>query len=231
MTRLVVPLAGFMEGRGVRGYSYAERQADGQLHTGADLNIGAGDEDLGLPILAFADGVVEAVRAWDGRSYGFGNCAGVRHELAAGVTLWGVYAHAEALGVREGDVVVAGQEMGTVGKSGGQRWAHAHFELRWVGFDVLPLMYWGGRLGEGELSRRYADPYSFFRLAPAWNAAVEMAEAAGSSGVDPAAYEVLAVDREWNYRVKMAFEGELRWLEARRRVKRGTVERLIAGAA
>ena len=228
VTRLVVPLAGFMEGRGVRGYSYAERQADGMLHTGADLNIGAGDEDLGLPILSFADGVVEAVREWDGASYGFGNCAGLRHELAAGVTLWGVYAHADALVVREGDVVTAGQEIGTVGKSGGQRWAHAHFELRWVGFDVLPLAYWGGRLGEGDLSRRYADPYSLFRLAPAWNAVVDLLES--GTGTDPQLHAALLADRDWNHRVKMAFEGELRRLEERRRVKRGTVERLLAAA-
>src|SRR5687767_5673056 len=115
-----------MEGRGVRGYSYAERQPDGHLHTGADLNIGAGDQDLGLPILAFADGVVEAVREWDGVSYGFGTCVGVRHHLAADVSLWGVYAHANDLAVREGDAVTAGKHIGTVGKSGRQQWAHLH---------------------------------------------------------------------------------------------------------
>lgn len=35
-------------------------------------------------------------------------------------------------------------------------------------------------------------------------------------------------DREWNFALKMRFEAELRMLEAKRRLKRGTVERLIA---
>ena len=232
VTRLCVPLAGFMGERGQRGYSYAERQADGQLHTGADLNIGAGDEDLGMPILAFADGVVEGVLEWDGRAYGFGNAIGVRHDLAPGVSLRGVYAHADRLApFSVGESVAAGQELGRVGKSGGQRWAHVHFELRWVGFESLPLAYWGGRLSEADLSRMYADPYSFFRLLPAWNAMVDLADAAqaaAGAAVDPSVHAALQADREYNFRKMLAFEGQLRELEGRRRLKKGTVERLIA---
>src|SRR5436190_1020085 len=40
----------------VRGWSYAQRQDDGQLHPGADLNVGWGDEDLGRDVVAWAEG-------------------------------------------------------------------------------------------------------------------------------------------------------------------------------
>jgi len=36
--------------------------------------------------------------------------------------------------------------------------------------------------------------------------------------------------REWNYRLKMRYEATLREMEGKRRLKRGTVERLISGA-
>ena len=48
MGAIVAPLAGW----NVRGYGYGERQEDGQLHPGADLNVGYGDQDLGLPVVA-----------------------------------------------------------------------------------------------------------------------------------------------------------------------------------
>src|SRR5688572_16381858 len=127
-SRLVVPVDGFMGPRGVRGYSYLERQLDGQLHTGADLNLGGGDDDRGVEVLALAGGVVEAVLEWDGRAYGFGNAVGVRHDLAGGEHLWGVYAHCDGVAVRVGDAVEAGQPLGRLDKSGRQEYAHLHLE-------------------------------------------------------------------------------------------------------
>ena len=61
----MAPLAGW----NVRGYSYAERQADGQMHPGADLNVGYGDDDLGLPVVSMAAGSVVHWEEWDGASY------------------------------------------------------------------------------------------------------------------------------------------------------------------
>src|SRR5206468_12468642 len=75
--KVVAPLPGW----NVRGWSYAQRQDDGQLHPGADLNVGWGDDDLGVEVVAFADGVVVARRAWDGVTYGFGNRLLVAHRL------------------------------------------------------------------------------------------------------------------------------------------------------
>jgi len=230
MGRLVVPLEGFMGPRGVRGYSYGERQEDGQLHTGADLNIGAGDEDAGVPVLSLSDGVVEAVMRWDGRTYGFGNAVGVRHELPGGISLWGVYGHCDEVGVEAGYRVSAGEQLATVGRSGNQQWAHLHLELRWRSFDETWLGFWGGGLPVASLSRLYADPYTVFRLVPGWNAlAGAVGAAAWVDGGGVAALAALQSDREYNFSLKMVFEGTLRELERRRRLKRGTVEGLIAG--
>jgi hypothetical protein len=59
-----------------------------------------------------------------------------------------------------------------------------------------------------------------------WNAPAESAESWDVANELP----VVLADRDYNYRLKMAYEGVLRDLEGRRRVKRGTVEGLIAGA-
>ena len=110
MGAMVAPLAGW----NVRGYSYGERQEDGQLHPGADLNVGYGDQDLGLDVVALADGVVVARREWDGLSYGYGNVGLVEHRLGGDgdgeARLWSLYAHLEEFdeSFREGVVIQAG---------------------------------------------------------------------------------------------------------------------------
>lgn len=145
MGRVVAPLAGW----NVRGYGYGERQEDGQLHPGADLNVGYGDQNLGLDVVALADGVVVARRKWDGRSYGYGNVGLVEHWLVGDgdgvVRLWGLYAHLDAFdeSFREGAPVVAGQRLGACGKSGAQRWAHLPLELRYQGPPEMSLEFWG----------------------------------------------------------------------------------------
>jgi murein DD-endopeptidase MepM/ murein hydrolase activator NlpD len=218
----VAPLTGW----NVRGYSYGERTSDGQLHPGADLNVGYGDDDRGLPVLAFAAGTVAFRGEWDGTTYGYGNFGLVEHVIGGGVQLWSLYAHLDSFddGVAVGAPVAAGQRIGACGKSGGQEWAHLHFELRYGGPPEMPPWYWGGRLTPQQLSERYADPYTLMKLLGA------LPEPSGGD-VDPAAYAALQADRDFNFRLKQAFEHELRTLEQRRRLKHGTVARLIAGAA
>ena len=150
--KIVAPLAGW----NVRGYSYGELQPDGQRHPGADLNVGYGDEDLGLDVVCFADGVVAERLAWDGETYGLGNVGLVEHRLFRGagleggegersVRLWSVYAHLDGLdeGFVPGARVEAGQRVGACGKSGSQAWAHLHFELRYRGpSEGMTAAYW-----------------------------------------------------------------------------------------
>jgi len=121
--------------------------------------------------------------------------------------------------------VAAGEGLGVCGRSGLQPWAHLHLELRWRGFEEVWLGFWGGRLGVAELSRLYADPFTLFRLASGWNA---VSDGAAAPAKDVSVLAALQADRDYNYGLKMAFEGRLRDLEGRRRLKRGTTDRLVA---
>ena len=235
--RIVAPLAGW----NVRGYSYGELQPNGEHHPGADLNVGYGDDDLGLPVVCFADGVVAERLEWDGRPHGFGNAALVEHRLFGdgagdgGVRVWSLYAHLDGFAdsLIEGREIAAGEEIGRCGKSGGQTWAHVHFELRYKGPPEMTASYWGGRLNYEAQSARFADPYTLLRVLEG----VEM-EGADSGEelrqrLDEAQAEMAAVraDREFNYRLKMEMEGFIRGIEGRRlRVKPGTADGLIAYA-
>src|SRR5688500_35407 len=165
---IVSPLPGW----NVRGYSYAELTPDGHRHPGADLNVGYGDEDLGLPVVCFADGLVVERVEWDGASYGYGNVGLIEHRLFGAeetheaVPLWSLYAHLDDFDERfvPGSHIAAGQPVGTCGKSGNQGWAHLHFELRFKGPPVMPVTFWGGRLSCAAQSALYADPYTLLRL-------------------------------------------------------------------
>ena len=154
-----------LPGWNVRGYSYAQRQTDNQLHPGADLNVGGGDDDLGLPVISFADGTVVERVDWNGATYGYGNALLVQHSLS-GLDLWTLYAHLDGIHSNSvpGYIVKGGEELGWCGKSGFQTWAHLHFEIRYQGPPAMPLSYWGGGLDIESLSNRYADPYSLFKV-------------------------------------------------------------------
>ncbi|HEU5315794.1 MAG TPA: M23 family metallopeptidase [Chloroflexota bacterium] len=227
--RLVAPLAGW----NVRGYSYGELQPDGQRHPGADLNVGYGDDDLGLPVLCFADGIVVERREWDGQSCGLGNVALVAHHLfagpSAGLHLWSAYAHLDSFAPSfvKGTLVGAGEPIGTCGKSGHQQWAHLHFELRYKGPPDMTALYWGGRLSYEAQSDRYADPYTVLRVLE--GAALGPAESDSTARLEELrrTLQLTEEDRERNYRLKMELESQLRSLETARRVKRGTTDSLI----
>ena len=200
------------------------------------MNVGGGDDDLGLPVVCFAAGTVVYRHEWDGQTYGYGSFGLVEHSVdLLGVPLWSLYAHLDELdsAFQVGAALAPGQRIGACGKSGYQAWAHLHFEVRYVGPDRLPPWYWGGRLSAAELSERYADPYTMLRVLGA------LPDTSVTSGhnrshpeaTDPAKHHAaLQADRDFNFRLKMIFEATLRDLEARRRLKRGTVDRLIASA-
>ncbi len=214
---LVPPLPGW----NVRGYSYLERTQEGDLHPGADLNVGGGDDDLGLDVVSCASGVVVARRAWDAETYGYGNRLLVAHQVAE-FRFWGLYAHLDAFDglVVAGASVEVGQRLGACGLSGFQRWAHLHFEARYQGPPEVDVDYWGGRLAIEQLSERYADPFTLFVVAP------HLAVSPLAGELDCSAVQV---DRDYNYALKMAMEAYLRSVEGRRvRLKPGTTDRLIA---
>ena len=222
-----------LPGWNVRGYSYGERQIDGQLHPGADLNVGGGDDDLGAPVVCFAAGTVVHREVWDGQTYGYGSCGLVAHDAQlCGVPLWSLYAHLAEFdpAFEVGQELAVGQRIGACGKSGWQTWAHLHFELRYQGPPRMQPWYWGGRLSPAELGERYADPYTLLRVLEALSVTFGhiRSQPAVPDAPDPLAHEALQRDRDYNFALKMTFEGALRELEAKRRLKRGTVDRLIA---
>ena len=239
MGRILAPLAGW----NVRGYSYGELQPNGEHHPGADLNVGFGDEDSGMPVVCFADGTVVERKEWDGRTYGFGNVGLVEHRLFGdegseeGVRLWSLYAHLDGFADSfiEGRQIEAGEQIGTCGKSGGQTWAHVHFELRYKGPPEMTSGYWGGRLNYEAQSERYADPYTVLRVLEGANGGraddVVRPEAAdgGVAAARRAEIEGLRADRDFNFRLKMEMEHYLRTEALYRRQGRRYVR--VAGAA
>lgn len=96
-----------------------------KFHTGVDLR---GQE--GTPILAVADGVVKSA----GNRGGYGNAVEIDH--GNGVTT--LYGHASELGVKPGDQVQKGQNIGEVGMTGRATGPHLHFEVRVEGKPVDP---------------------------------------------------------------------------------------------
>jgi murein DD-endopeptidase MepM/ murein hydrolase activator NlpD len=158
---LVFPVEGVgpreIGGRNGSGYvrdSY--RYFDGKRHTGHpahDIFVHDRDQDgrvdrTGQParVLAFAAGVVVSVnRGWEPGS-----------ELRGGNYVWlylpryrggsfACYAHLDRVAVEPGDVVRAGDPLGTVGRSGRNAWArrsptHLHFTvLEYADGGMLPL--------------------------------------------------------------------------------------------
>jgi murein DD-endopeptidase MepM/ murein hydrolase activator NlpD len=112
------------------GY-YISRGFRANYHMGEDWNgIGGGNSDVGDPVYSVAHGVV--VLARDMRM-GWGNLVIVRHTFAENrelKTVDSVYAHLDKISVREGQQVVRGQQVGTIGTNRGMYTAHLHFEIR-----------------------------------------------------------------------------------------------------
>ncbi len=96
------------------------------FHTGIDL---AGP--FGTPIMAAADGIVAAA---DVSTVGYGDHVIIAH--AGGLLT--LYGHLEAMMVKPGDAVKAGQVIGLLGSTGNSTGPHCHFEVRVSGTPVDP---------------------------------------------------------------------------------------------
>lgn len=99
-------------------------------HLGEDWNgVRGGNSDLGDPIYSAANGLV--VFARDVR-LGWGNVIVIRHIFYEGKELKMVdslYAHLDRILVREGQQIIRGQQVGTMGTNRGMYPAHLHFEI------------------------------------------------------------------------------------------------------
>jgi len=87
---------------------------------------------VGAPVRSVGDGVVE----FAGVQNGFGNVVFVNH--GRGHTT--VYAHLSRIGVKRGERVSQGQNLGAVGATGWATGPHLHFEFRINGVHQDPLV-------------------------------------------------------------------------------------------
>lgn len=128
---LVFPLAAsayrISDGYGWRSDPFTGKR---RFHEGIDLACAQGSA-----VLAAKSGVVVAAK----RSESYGNYLRICHADDTGA----VYAHLEYLYVREGEVVAAGQCLGTVGQTGRATGAHLHFELYQSGLLCDPAQALG----------------------------------------------------------------------------------------
>jgi murein DD-endopeptidase MepM/ murein hydrolase activator NlpD len=120
------------------GY-YMSRGFRAKYHMGEDWNgVAGGNSDLGDPVYSVAHGIVVLARdmrmAW-------GNLVIVRHTFIEDnqrKVLDSVYAHLDKITVKEGQQIVRGQQVGTIGNNRGMYRAHLHFELRkniYIGYN------------------------------------------------------------------------------------------------
>lgn len=114
------------------GVRVSPRTGRRTFHAGADFLA-----PRGTPVHAVRAGVVEHVaRNTTGRTRfgGYGRAVVVYHP---DVERWSFYAHLDSIDVREGDVLEAGDAIGTVGNSSNHRFhdmpTHLHFEVRRAG--------------------------------------------------------------------------------------------------
>ena len=100
----------------------------GRLHAGIDVGAPSG-----APISAAKGGVV-SYAGWMG---GYGSIIVLSH--GDGMTTR--YAHQSALGASVGQVVEAGQRIGSVGSTGNSTGPHLHFEVRINEEPQNPILY------------------------------------------------------------------------------------------
>ena len=115
--RLCFPLQ-TMQYRISDSYGWREDPFTGEktMHKGIDLACAEG-----TAVLAAGDGIVLQAK----RSDSYGNCLRILHPDESET----LYAHLQYICVRAGEVVCAGQTIGTAGQSGRATGAHLHFEL------------------------------------------------------------------------------------------------------
>jgi beta-lactamase regulating signal transducer with metallopeptidase domain len=102
---------------------YGTRYGGSDFHTGMD--IGAGEDVYGSPVIAAFDGQVYHVTTEYTPGMGYGQYVCIYH-FNNGVTL---YAHLSEILVQEGDKVEQGQVIGKVGSTGYSQEPHLHFEV------------------------------------------------------------------------------------------------------
>lgn len=132
-------------------------------HTGADLNLnlpGQWNADKGMPVYAAGDGVVTCAQLVPAPST-WGRLVVIRHLLPDGRTIHTRYGHMASFLVQEGQRVLRGDVIGTIGAAGlavGKE--HLHFDVSHSGILETNPTHWPGDSLTGVLNN-YLDPKAF----------------------------------------------------------------------
>jgi len=110
---------------GYRSSPFTQRR---ELHKGVDIV-----NRVGTPVVATADGRV----VFAGHQSGYGKLVTIDHGLGK-ITRYG---HLSQIGVKNGDAVVRGQELGKLGNTGRSTGPHLHYEVVVDGKAVNPVEF------------------------------------------------------------------------------------------
>ena len=124
-----------------RTYVYKGNEVDRQVHLGFDLAVTAN-----VPVVAAEAGTV--VHASDLGIYG--NCIVVDH----GLGVMSLYGHLSSIGVKVGDTVEKGSELGRSGMTGLAGGDHLHFTMLVGGQQVTPVDWWSKQWFEDRVHRK-----------------------------------------------------------------------------
>jgi len=124
-----------------RTYVYKGKEVDRQVHLGFDLAVTAN-----VPVVAAEAGTV--VHASDLGIYG--NCVVIDH----GLGVQSLYGHLSSIGVKVGDHVERGAELGRSGMTGLAGGDHLHFTMLVGGQQVTPVDWWSKQWFEDRVRRK-----------------------------------------------------------------------------
>jgi len=123
-------LNGYLLGElfGSRGYYSTSYNTKEVHHNGIDILA-----PRGTKILALANGVIKEAKY----SQEYGNYIIIKNNEEYET----LYAHLDKINVKEGEAILQGKEIGTVGVTGNTTGPHLHLELHYKGEPVNPLDY------------------------------------------------------------------------------------------
>jgi murein DD-endopeptidase MepM/ murein hydrolase activator NlpD len=137
-----------------RTYVYQGKDVDQQVHLGFDLasTAHAPVHASNAGRIVFADflGI-------------YGNCVIVDH----GLGLQSLYAHLSSIGVKVGDTVTQGQELGRSGTTGLAGGDHLHFTMLLGGRAITPVDWWSEQWVQDRVLRKLREASTGAAAAPA----------------------------------------------------------------
>ena len=127
-----------------RTYFHDNKEIDRQVHLGFDLA-----SLQRAPVLASNTGTVVFANFLGI----YGNCVIIDH----GLGVQSLYAHLSTMGVKEGDAVTKGQEIGRTGSTGLAGGDHLHFTMLLQGTPVNPVEWWDAHWLQDRVLRKIKE--------------------------------------------------------------------------